>query len=519
MQKKSKAQRIARIAALAGMLFLFVAPGFAFADVTQADSSAHDSGGAQGTFDQALGKGLNGSATSFTFIVDDPTFWTTTTYIGSYITLSSCTVQVNSEQDCAGNGGTRIRNEVDGSVGGSISALGDFVTVTFPTPITLNPSLYYDFAYYGGTSIGQSGNGFWGSLTIPSVSVAGATSTCALGCTSLRSYYFVLAGAGGGDWWGAPPAPDLNTHIVAVTPYDGQTVATSSNITLGAEVYVNAADIPAGGSISVRQVFSPYIPGCSPTTCNITLTYATSSPGDSVFSTTTPTTIDGFTLPPGTYALNTSFYKSTQSTNGFIAFLQTLGIVPNGSDIISTSTTFVYGYPSASENQVSSTTQSISDYLASSTADLSACVTSFDFITCADILFTPPQEQILQTISTFRQQFLSYYPWGFVTRFFSLLSSNATSTLPSFTVNIAMPYSQGGGSGASEDLTFNEQQILTNGASALNGIDERGGSLNWQGVLEPFVQLFIAITLLYIIVHDLIGTARHGRHNFSHPKE
>jgi len=124
----------------------------------------------------------------------------------------------------------RVRHQVGGGGTGTLSAVGNVVTVTFASPITMNASKYYVFAYYAGVSGGATGNGFYGSNTA-NFSSNPYGSACGFACSSLSSYYFVLAGATGGQWTAPGPDPAIGDLNEVVRYWPGFNYATSTGTT------------------------------------------------------------------------------------------------------------------------------------------------------------------------------------------------------------------------------------------------------------------------------------------------
>ena len=307
-----------------------------------------------------------------------------------------------------------------------------------------------------------------------------------------------------------PPVLDTSTHIETVEPTSGSTITTSATTTFAVTGYINPADFTSGmtvqmtyniGNITGCVSALPFVP-CSQTQ----ISFAATTSGAFSFSTTSPTQL------VGQYNMQSSIVGAPGVN--FFGVQIPLPFLTNTRT--STTTNFIVDTLTGYQEYENGTTNSISQLLASSTVDLSTCdsITQFSLTNCLSVLFTPQADVLFPMYQQFQTQFLSAFPWGYVTRFVQLVSTtNATSSLPSASLTVWMPYSGGGGPDASSTFTIDPTATLASASAALEGVDAPGTDLNWKGVLEPYVQLFIAISLMFIIIHDLIGTAHHFRNN------
>lgn len=387
---------------------------------------------------------------------------------------------------------------------------GTFFTYTY-SPIAMNPSDYYGifdgFNLGAGPSISAYGSVspisdgacyiFDNSHDTPPLNTGGSA------CNTIAAPYFQLQGTGGNF------VSNNLTQILAVTPANGVTVSTSTAGTVGANVYISTNDANAGNFVQIQ--YAPYVGSqtalASPQQAFTTIRFPITGSGYYNLSTTSAF------LTVGKYTMQTTI--QTQNWLYNILNIYGLGSIVGSNVLTASSTNFIVQQLNGYDIFQASTTQAIQDYLASSTISLASCssFTSFNLGDCLNLLFVPQSQATLDVVTAFKQQFLSYEPWGYVTRFITILTTGGTTTLPSITATVAMPYSSGGPDD-SQTFTFDEQGMVTGAAAALDGIDANGTSLNWRDILEPYEQLFIAITLMYIIIHDLIGTARHNRNNF-----
>jgi hypothetical protein len=311
--------------------------------------------------------------------------------------------------------------------------------------------------------------------------------------------YFILS---------SPTAAVTTTQITTVTPGDTSTIATSSAATFGATGFVAASDFTSGMFVQIK--YAPYVAafesnGASPALSFTTVDFPISASGDFDFSTTSPA------LTVGKYTMQTSIQSASVANNflnlvGFGQFA-TFGINT------STSTTFIAAELNGYDIYNASTTASVDAYLASSTISAASCTsfTGFNLQDCFNLLLIPQAAQVETVMSSFKDGFLSYAPWGYVTRFITILSDNGTSTIPA--ISIETPLGRPGSPEYTDgSFTFDPGDMLAGGDALLNTVTAPyGGGGNFQQVMEPFVQLAIGLSVLMAIVYDLLGMVGHKR--------
>lgn len=300
---------------------------------------------------------------------------------------------------------------------------------------------------------------------------------------------------------------DSTTHIATVTPADNATISTSTTATMGATGYVNPADYVSGMFVQMKYALyaNSQVSVANPSALFTTINFPITSSGLFSFSTTTPITRGG------QYTLTTQIRSASLANNvlNFLGFDQfaTFGITT------SKSTKFTAAAFNGFDTFVASTTASITDYLASSTISLATCSswTSFNLGDCLNLIFVPALGPMQSALNDFKTGFLSYAPWGYVTRMVVILSGTATTTLP--TINVTIPlgnpsrpeYTNG-------TFTIDPNDTLSGGAALLETVHTTfGGDFSVRTVTEPFVKLSIALTVLMAVFYDLIGMAHHRK--------
>jgi len=121
-------------------------------------------------------------------------------------------------------------------------------------------------------------------------------------------------------------------------------------------------------------------------------------------------------------------------------------------------------------------------------------------------LVQPSDAELADDVNTVKTKILAKAPWGYVYRFVSILSASSKVALPTFNVDIA------DNTAASGTLAFDPGDMLSGGGTLLSGITDPHSGKNMRQIIEPFIQLFIAISVLIIIFHDLMAMGHHQKH-------
>lgn len=317
-----------------------------------------------------------------------------------------------------------------------------------------------------------------------------------------------------------------HTQIVSVTPVNGSTIATSTHATIGAVVWVD----PAQWTQDLSNNLGPYtvtiqvIPitasqlAVAPSLAQSLYpkyTFTVQNAGYNYFSTTTNAS------DSGTYQMQTEFTKS-QTWYGQIFSWLSFGTISNANILDSTSTSFNANKSFITAIFSASTTAAIQQLFASSTATFASlsneCIPSLSFNIgdCFALIFVPDSQALGGWFNAFRDQFLSYAPWGYATRFITILTSSSTSTAP--VISLTFPVGSFGHTTNTDTFTINMDSSMQAGSALLNGVTStwNGNTQNFQQVLEPPVDTIIGITLLIYIATDMLGLFNNERRR---PKE
>ena len=299
--------------------------------------------------------------------------------------------------------------------------------------------------------------------------------------------------------------------IDSVTPANGDTVASSTGVSLettGWESELNAS-IHWNLYSSAQSLHNCTDVACAFDSSNTGYNYT--EPVGSVgvlFDISTTTQV----LPAGLYKMTTEIIvpKTYFGLDGIF------GYNFGNNTLVSTTTSFVIGTTTSTDRLIQavgagSVSSAVAAINATSTdAYLTSCdLLTFNLDNCLFALFYPEQGTFSAMVSQETNEFITRAPWGYATRMISILtdtaSSTATSTLPTFTAAFASDSPMYG-----HDLTFNMQDMVTGGSNLVSNIPDPISGLTLRQIIEPWIQLFIALSAIIIIFHDIMGMGNHS---------
>jgi hypothetical protein len=297
-----------------------------------------------------------------------------------------------------------------------------------------------------------------------------------------------------------------NTRIINFTPDDNVTV-TGPNVFFEVNAYVNQQDIGtiSGIKITLHNIDQNVLLLGALSPSDIYLYEGNiDTAGFFNFSTTT-------VIGNGNYRLEACLERSY--FGGWIVN-PFANVVKNDSDckshqfVVGTST-FIgtvsqNGYSILNELANGTTT-------ATSTAQAANCYfwfpSNFNPFKCGTFLFVPDGNYLNVSLKSFRDGVLTRVPWGYVNRFFVILTSSSSASLPTFTVPIhtGSPHNL-----ATTTFTIDTGDMLTGANALLTETRDPFYNKNIRDIVEPFVQLSIALGVLFTILIDIIGSHKHG---------
>ena len=294
-----------------------------------------------------------------------------------------------------------------------------------------------------------------------------------------------------------PTFIDTTTHIIDITPEDGSTIS-GPNITFSISAYISPKDIGTFSGIDIslknldQNVF--LLPGLSPATIDFLRFFPATTSGAFYFATTSA-------IADGNYQVT-----------GTLAFTGLDSILHIFSGNVTKSNQFIIGQGTFIGNITQNTNREINSLFASTTGTTTIGAASncnpfagqWNVILCGGFLFQPDQKGLTDSINNLESGVLNRAPWGYFQRFYNILTTTSTSSLPAYTVNVII-----GPGNATTSLSFDPGDMLAGGGSLLASIHDPLHGMNDQDVFGPLVQLGFAFTVLFIIIKDITGSHKH----------
>lgn len=295
------------------------------------------------------------------------------------------------------------------------------------------------------------------------------------------------------------------TRIISFTPEEGSTTA-STSVSFSLHAYINPDDI--GDVIGVRLVlhninqnamsYIPFYQAFDPNDIFLFEGSATSS-GDFYFASTTHLDLGNYrveavigrTYVSGFVQNPFSSINDDQSHQFIVGSSTVMGIISQtGFD---TFNGFLGGY-------TSSTTSSFGD-------NCTPWSSNFAISGCLAYLFIPDSYHLNQTMTNLRNGFLVRFPMGYATRFYDIMATSSTTTIPIFSVTVPT-----GMIGAGASLSLNLNGVLDN---VLNSTTSWTGSgINNTITLKEYTMSYWE-KIVYILLAFYIMSRLFGSHLFS----
>ncbi len=485
------------------------------ADIQQPTDSAYDisnrNSSGQAVYIQYLGTGFSGDVAGLEVEVGLDNLSDSGTNVVSLNMIQCDSAPASISWDVTGGYPAGCGQVWDGqsfSIGATYKTLITMNTygAVASTTLTFNPAKHYAFYLRGAQ--GSIPLRIYGSATQNYAYVADAHTQdgAFFSGTTLANPYFKLVGVPVNPPCGSEcEPPDTTTHIVSFDPQDGAT--TTSPVTFNFHAYINPADL--GNVIGIRlgfhninqnTLFSDHFEGIGtlddPYDIILVNQQATTS-GDFIFSTST------VALADGNYRIEATIQRSVFGVVD--SSFAHLGVIQQQShQFIVGQETFIGHISQSSFTEANAIFGSSTATSTSALASSCNPISGFNVTNCLAFLFIPDSKQVKDTMTSFQNGVLTRFPIGYVTRFVSIVSNPATSTLPTFTVNLQL------GATASTSLTFDMQDTITGAGSLLDSITDPFHGKTLREVVEPFVLLFVALLVILNIVADITGSHKGG---------
>lgn len=295
---------------------------------------------------------------------------------------------------------------------------------------------------------------------------------------------------------------DLMTRIISLSPENGTTTA-STSVTFNLDYYINESDLNGWLGVVVNLenidqnvVFSELSRNAYHFIDNH---FATTS-GEFTFSTTT-------VLDEGNYRVSAYLTRSYLGLNDFWSGINTISIDEQHNQFIVVASTTLGNLSQSLFGEVNSLLNSTTTSTSTEALRASCVPWSGGFAVdyCLTYLFVPSSEQINSAMISLKDGILIRVPVGYVTRFISIISDSATTSLPtvSYTFATSSVLSMIG------TISFDPFGALNESGNILHSaISDQGGGTVWD-ILGLIVKIAVYLGLVLMIIHDVTGIIYH----------
>ncbi len=129
----------------------------------------------------------------------------------------------------------------------------------------------------------------------------------------------------------------------------------------------------------------------------------------------------------------------------------------------------------------------------------------FDVALCIYSIVAPPQEILRTDIEDIKNQFATLAPWGYITRFVTIFTDTATTTLPSIDYSFATTSPLAG-----YDIHLDPFATLASSTSIINAVSDQSQPKTIWAIINPVANIIVYLMLILMIVKDLTGIQRHA---------
>jgi len=299
------------------------------------------------------------------------------------------------------------------------------------------------------------------------------------------------------EWNGSSVSTSSTTRIISFTPEEGEVLTSGVPVDFNLLAYISSADLSdyIGIQISYQNFDQNSLVFNTIDSRNFLLDENATTSGYFSFASTT-------SLADGGYRVQAKLIRSY------------LGILKNPfSDVNEVySHQFVVGQNTYLSALLQNTNSQLGTYLASSTAtssisNASSCNPfSFSLVECLSALFIPDSAGLERAFTNLRTNFLSYMPWGYVTRVFTILGTEATSSPATIDIVFGDSFPVGI---RGQHIAFDPFTAFSSGVFGTATSSDSG-----QTLLEEFMSIWNVIVysgLMIAIVHDIINHSSHKK--------
>jgi len=318
-------------------------------------------------------------------------------------------------------------------------------------------------------------------------------------------------GTGGTNWGGFPP-DNTTTRFTSITP-DATTTATTT--TIGFEAYINPQDYVSGMTAHV-DLYNPTVAALSANvidSCNIFGAGKCSMD----FPITGSTTVASSTSITFNYGGTTKATWSIRRPNT-LSSLWLLGSFFNPDTLATRSTSFVVGFQSTFDSALngdgtatSSDSTGLVGYFtsggtSSTTPVAQGCAgifTNGTIVACMVGLIIPTGQDMANNWNQLYNGMLSKVPFGYATRFLTIMSGNGGAVEPpalSYTFGSSSPSELQG-----RTYTVNIWDYMGSTSPIILAKADDGSNKDIWDIVMPYFNIVITLAVLLAILSDLFG--------------
>jgi len=309
---------------------------------------------------------------------------------------------------------------------------------------------------------------------------------------------------------GTPYVTYPGTQWIDLTPSGGSTIGNTGSETVGFSLYTAVADYESDMYVTIKYYRDATIASPNTNLANL-WTVIPDIPVDYqgfFFDDTTASFTD-----IGRYTIRYELRRPS-TVNNVLGWFGLGSLYDNGL-IIATTTHIIASTTSAHDDFVDARVARVEEFTNATTTpiDTSSCgIGAFDLSDCFDVLFGWHTPAMTSVFTDIKDGFLSYAPFGYVTRTVEILSSTATTSIPeiSFTFADDFPIEALQEQEFSFDVFSDEAQTLLTEEIVSTG----DNPLNVWDIFSDIITSVIYMWLLYIIFFDLMKIrGGHGTKN------
>ncbi len=300
------------------------------------------------------------------------------------------------------------------------------------------------------------------------------------------------------------------TQFLSFIPPPESVASSSLVFNIGLTGYLSSSDFAAGTAITLawRQIThnGETFVGLNSGAETGSVIFGVNGPGDYSLSTTTPIQSDGvyeaivtITKPVlNIFGFDPSFgFANTQIAQNIWNF--TVGTSTPSERALARQAIFSVG------SQVGSTT----------VQDTSSCnfLSGFNLSDCMIVLLRPDPQTLSTDFQQLHDQVLTHVPWGYATRFLGILGEATTTSLPAWSATFVYGPPE---NLATDTISYDPGDMLAGGATIMSNIRDPNSGKNLRDITEPWLFLFLGITLIIIIFHDIMSMGHHTKGSQRH---